>query len=272
MRHPTAVCPTVTGTDRQLPDEVRRDHVSPVILSDGFRPAQIVGIDHRTAAAAEPLGNGVLFLAERVGHLIAEALRRALFKPQREAVVPGVAHRIAEPRDPGVLWIRFQELRGARVRSREQGVAGLDDAEERVRNQCVQSGPLGQGIGRNGVTRNIDPQLLVPRAHVGHLSDHLSRQLALEADVPRVRVWCLEITERCGHRTADDGRRWLEITGVERTAKRGAGRRCVGRSGRGAGALEVDRRRRQEPTAAKIAGGRSDTAASRVIDDAVGAA
>ncbi len=116
--------------------------MGPVVLGDGSRLTQVVGIDHDAAPAAEPLGNGVLLPAERVGDLIGHALRGALFEPQRDPVVPRVADRIAEPGDPDILRIRFQELRGTRVRGGEQSLAGLDDSEKRIRHECVQRGSL----------------------------------------------------------------------------------------------------------------------------------
>src|SRR6266851_5667220 len=232
MRDPSRVGPPLAGTDRELPDEVRAHDVCPVVLRDRLRFAQIVRIDDGTAAAAESLGNGVFFFAHRVRDLIRQPLRGPLFEPRGDAFVPRVAHRIAEAGDARVVRIRFQELRRTRVGGREQCVPGPDDAEERVRNQRVQRRSLGQRIGRNGVARDIDPQVLVPRTDVGHLGDHLPRELALEADVPHVRERCLKIAKRRRHRTADDRRGRFKVSRIERASKRGARGRRVGRGRR----------------------------------------
>ena len=63
MCEPSVIQPALARTDGEFPDEIGADDVGAVVFGDGLRFAQIVGIDHDAAAAAEPLRHGIFFAA-----------------------------------------------------------------------------------------------------------------------------------------------------------------------------------------------------------------
>src|SRR5712691_12194954 len=129
--------------------------------------AEIAGIDDAVVdSAPEALGDRVLLPAERVGELTGQTLLGALLQAQREAVVPGISHRIPEPRDAGVVRKWPQELRGVGGAPGQGRVTGADDAEEGVRHRLIEGHALREILRGHGVAREVGPQMAMTRPDV----------------------------------------------------------------------------------------------------------
>ncbi len=201
------------GAERHIPHDRRTEIVRNIAGRIVTVPFQVVTVRDGGVGQWSGQNRRVEHRGRDVGQFrsgirgrIRQAARQALPDAERDALVVRRPDIVSVEADGRVLRIRFQELRPRDRRIADRGRA-RNDAEVRIGDPLSQRGPQLELLFAQRIAVAVrDADIDDLRSEVRDFDDRVRRQLALDRDIPLLRVAGPQIAVNGEHALSEAGR------------------------------------------------------------------